>query len=482
MKKEDMLLQLKELKKENKVLRFALDNIHEGVLITDEKDVIVVYNKEVEKTEGIAREKMLGRVEKEAYGNIYNYNFDQLFTKAVRKSGEAIIGAYHEYDLGRGNKTAILFDVKPVVDKDKVIAVCTIGRNINQIKEFIVDTLETQQKFNRQLGKEISGAKYFFEDIIGESATMKRLIAQAKKVALRDSPILIYGETGTGKELLGSSIHNHSLYCDGPFVTLNCAAIPEALLESILFGVAKGSYTGAVEGAGLFEQANNGTLFLDEINSMPLNLQAKLLRAVQEKRVRRLGGSKEIPVNCRIISACNQSPQEMLHSNVIREDLFFRLATVELTIPPLREHKEDLEYLIGYFLQKCNIRFGLFVEDISQNLKELLHQYDWPGNVRELENFIESSMNLVEARERVLALRHLSDYFRDKFNSMEANSNCHHNLGQEIKDKMRAYERNLYKGLLIKYNYGIANLAKDLGMTRQNVYIRLKKLGIQLPQ
>lgn len=481
MKKEELCQENKALKKENMILRFVLDNIHEGVLITNEQDVIILYNKEVEKTEGMSREDMVGKVESQAYNCIENYNFDKLFTKAVRESGKSIIGAYHEYDLGHGNKTAILFDVKPVFINEEVAAVCTIGRNINQIRDFIVDTLEVHQKFNQQLDKASISAKYFFDDIIGESAAMKHLIAQAKKVAKHDSPILIYGETGTGKELLGSSLHNHSLFCDGPFITLNCAAIPDTLLESILFGVAKGSFTGAVENPGLFEQAHNGTLFLDEINSMPINLQAKLLRVIQEKSVRRIGGSKEIPITCRIISATNKKPGDILNSGTLREDLFYRLSTVELTIPPLRKRKEDIQYLVGYFIRKYNIRFGLFVEDISPELQKLLLQYDWPGNVRELENFIESSMNLMESREHTLSPWHLSDYFQEKLSNITKGKN-RVNLRERLHNKLELCEKELYQEMLEKYGYNIPSLARDLGVTRQTVYARLKKLGIPLPQ
>lgn len=480
MKREDLVSRIKALEKENKLLRFVLDSIHEGVLVTDEKDRIIVYNQEAENTEGLSRNEMVGKVEEDAYGHVLGYNFDQLFTKAVRESGKPIVNAYHQYDIGHGNKTAILFNVLPYCENGEVAAVCTIGRNINQIKDFIVDTLEINNRLNMQNGKETSGAKYFLDDIIGESAAMKRLITQAKKIAKRDSPILIYGETGTGKELLASGIHNHSLFSSGPFITVNCAAIPDTLLESTLFGVTKGAFTGAVESPGLFEQANNGTLFLDEINSMPINLQAKLLRVIQEKSIRRIGGTNEILVNCRIISATNKRPKEMVDLGVIREDLFFRLSTIELKIPSLRERKEDIEYLLGYFIRKYNIRFGLFIEGVSWELEKILLQYDWPGNVRELENMVESSMNLVETKERILMPRHLSDYFIDKFKELHAYEPSA-DVKQQMQKRLMSYEKGLYEELLVKNNYNVAKIAKDFGVTRQNVYIRLKRLGISLP-
>ncbi|HMM06500.1 MAG TPA: sigma 54-interacting transcriptional regulator [Clostridiales bacterium] len=476
-KKEVLESQVKALKRENSLLRFALDQIHEGIIITDRDDRIVLYNVCAEETEGMSRRDMLGRKEEEAYGFIPGYDFDQLFTKKVKAEGKPMLNVYHEYSLPHGNKTAIIFDVRPYYEDHEVAAVCTIGRNVNQIKDFIVDTLETNQK-NSDAAKNTNGAKYYFDDIIGESAPMKELIGKAKQFAKRESPILLYGETGTGKELMASSIHNRSLFAAGPFVAVNCAAIPETLLESILFGVSKGSYTGAVEGPGLFEQANGGTLFLDEINSMPLSLQPKLLRAIQEKSVRRVGGNQEIPIHCRIISAVNQDPRTVLGTGVIRDDLFFRLATIELKIPPLRERKEDIEYLVWTFIRKYNIKFGLFVEEISPELMDILNRYDWPGNIRELENMVESSLNLVTPRERTLKARHLSDYFSERFARIHRGQPFASR--EQLQQQLQNYEKSLYEKVLKDHAYNIPAIAKEFGVSRQSVYGHLRKLGIDI--
>lgn len=467
-----------ELEAENQLFRFALDKIHEGMYIIDQDRVIIEYNKVVEDTEGMSREDAIGKTEQEVYGNIPDFDFIQKFTEPVFKSKKPIINNYYEYRVRGGKKTAILMNVYPYIVKGEVKNVITIGRNINQVKDFIIQTLSMRNKLEVIHGKNPNGAKYFLDDIIGESAPMKRLITQAKKVARRDSPILIYGETGTGKELLANGIHNNSMFLDGPFVSVNCAAIPETLLESILFGVAKGSFTGAVENPGLFEQAEGGSLFLDEINSMPLNLQAKLLRVIQEKSVRRIGGAKEIPVNCRIISATNKSTKETISLGTMREDLFYRLSTVELKIPPLRDRKEDIQYLVGYFIQKYNVRFGLFVEGISPELQEMLRQYDWPGNIRELENMIESSMNLIETKERILTPRHLSDYFLEKFADLEPVKECRY--PHMMRERLQQYEKKLLAESLVHNNYNVVKVAAEFGVTRQNIYHRLKKLGISV--
>lgn len=207
---------------------------------------------------------------------------------------------------------------------------------------------------------------------------------------------MIYGETGTGKELLVQSIHNASPRKSEAFIAQNCAAIPSSLLESILFGTAKGSYTGAVDRPGLFELADGGTLFLDEINSMPLDIQAKLLRVLENGVIRRIGGTKEHGVNVRIIAAMNEPADVCLREKTLRSDLYYRLNVINLQIPPLRDRKGDLPLLTDHFIQKYNFLFGKLVTKVDEEVKVRFNQYDWPGNVRELEHAIESAMNIMD--------------------------------------------------------------------------------------
>lgn len=222
------------------------------------------------------------------------------------------------------------------------------------------ETLAFEHQLKMKNGKNNNEAHYFLDSIIGSS--LDECKDMAKRIAQYDFPVLIIGETGTGKELFAQGIHNASQRCSGPFVSVNCAALPESLLESILFGTSKGSFTGAVDMPGLFEQAENGSLFLDEINSMPIPLQSKLLRTIQEKRIRRLGSKKEIPVNCRIISASNQNPFDIHAEKTaeIRPDFLFRLSTSVIQIPPLRERKEDIPELCKYFMRTCNQNKSIF--------------------------------------------------------------------------------------------------------------------------
>jgi sigma-54 dependent transcriptional regulator, acetoin dehydrogenase operon transcriptional activator AcoR len=240
------------------------------------------------------------------------------------------------------------------------------------------------------------GTRFSLDDIIGASPAITALKEQVRKIAKSESTVLIRGESGTGKEVLAQSIHRLSHRSNGPFVAINCAAIPESLLESELFGYEEGAFTGAKKGGkpGRFELAKGGTLFLDEIGDMPLYLQAKLLRVLQERRIERVGGTKSIEVDVRIIAATHKDLESMIANNQFREDLYFRLNVIPLYIPPLRERKEDLYELIQYYMNKFCKRFGKEPKRFSSQALKKIFDYHWPGNVRELENMVEYIVNL----------------------------------------------------------------------------------------
>lgn len=239
-------------------------------------------------------------------------------------------------------------------------------------------------------------ARYTFEDMIGESDEMKRIAEYAKTVADSPSTILITGESGTGKEVIAQAIHNYSSRAGSGFVALNCGAIPATLIESELFGYDEGAFTGAFKGGrpGKFELANGGTLFLDEIGEMPLDMQVKLLRALQEGVITRVGGSKQIPVDVRIIAATNKNVKQEIESGKFRSDLYYRLSVIPIHLPALHERKEDIPLLISYFLNLKSLKLRKATPEISKDLFVKLTNYNWPGNIRELENFIEKYVNL----------------------------------------------------------------------------------------
>ena len=234
-----------------------------------------------------------------------------------------------------------------------------------------------------------------FEEIVGRSAAMKRVLRQVETVAPTDATVLILGETGTGKELIARAIHRLSPRKDRPFITLNCAAIPTGLLESELFGYEKGAFTGALgQKIGRFEMAHRGTLFLDEVGDIPLDLQPKLLRALQEKAFERLGGTRTIPIDVRLVAATNRNLTQMMGDKLFRSDLYYRLKVFPITTPPLRDHPEDIPALAEYFTRKYAREMNKQVETIPSDTMRALVSWPWPGNVRELENFIERSVIL----------------------------------------------------------------------------------------
>jgi formate hydrogenlyase transcriptional activator len=243
-------------------------------------------------------------------------------------------------------------------------------------------------------------SEYSFEDIVGKSAALRKVLDQVAIVAPTDSTVLLYGETGTGKELVARAIHNHSPRRDRTFVRLNCAAIPSGLVESELFGHEKGAFTGALmQKRGRFELADRGTLFLDEIGDISLDLQPKLLRALQEREFERLGSTKTIHVDVRLIAATHRDLPEMIRNNQFREDLFYRLNVFPIEIPPLRERREDIPLLIHYFVARLSRRMQKRIKSISKQAMETLVNAPWPGNVRELENFIERCVILTQGDE-----------------------------------------------------------------------------------
>lgn len=308
-----------------------------------------------------------------------------------------------------------------------------------------------------------------FEGMLGTSATMQSVFSSIRKVATTDAPVLILGESGTGKEMAAVAIHRRSIRKDGPFVAINCSAIPETLLESELFGHEKGSFTGAhVQRKGRIEMASGGTLFLDEIGEIPLPLQVKLLRFLQEQRIERVGGRQEIDVDTRVIAATNADLKKGMAAGRFREDLYYRLAVVVINLPALREREGDARALAHEFLRRnaaANGREGLTFD--SEALKALT-RHSWPGNVRELENRVKRAVIMAEGK-RITA------------QDLELAGQVSLSSGATLKDARETVERDLISQALRKHNGKIAPAAADLGISRPTLYELMDKLGIIRP-
>lgn len=349
---------------------------------------------------------------------------------------------------------------------------------------FNITSVKTCSSTNIDRIMKTNGTYYSFKSIIGNNKDFRRSIDFARKIARNNSSVLILGETGTGKELFAQSIHNASNFSDGPFIAVNCAAIPDTLLESVLFGTVKGAFTGAKDNEGLISQADNGTIFLDEINSMNLNAQAKLLRFLQDRNIRSVGDNKQRKISCRVISAVNRDIEQEIKSNKLREDLYYRLATVTLHIPPLTQRKDDIPLLVKSFIKKYRDQFNTNIEKLDDDLLNLFMEYNWPGNVRELEHVIESAMNMVEPSEKTLKRIHLSTHLLQKFLTINTSDNREespesYSSQKHLNEILDEVERQVIIERLEKYEGNITQAAKDLGIFRQALQYRIKKHEIE---
>ncbi|HJC01064.1 MAG TPA: sigma 54-interacting transcriptional regulator [Candidatus Flavonifractor merdavium] len=322
-----------------------------------------------------------------------------------------------------------------------------------------------------------SGGLYTLDHIITQDAAMLTLKARIRDVAPLDSSVLIYGETGTGKELVAESLHSEGKRSGKPFVSQNCAAIPSNLLESLFFGTEKGSYTGALTRKGLLEEADGGTLFLDEINSMEIGLQAKLLKVLEEKKVRRLGGSRDIPFDVRIVAAVNEDPAKLIREHRLREDLYYRLGVVRITLPPLRKRKGDIALLTRHFIDRYNQKMKRDIRGISEQALRRLEQYSWPGNVRELQNVVEGAY--VSARSEMLLVDHMADTLDQGLMELDQEPAVGDTIGEgfSLPQALEQYERELVRRAMAQ-STSISQAARLLGVSRQNLKYRLQKFDL----
>ncbi|HLR35333.1 MAG TPA: sigma 54-interacting transcriptional regulator [Tissierellales bacterium] len=449
-----------------------LDYVEEGIHIIDKNGRIVYYNKFAQIIDGVDREKVLGRHLLEIYPSL-SHETSTLLT--VMKTGEAISNVEQTFINYKGEKITTVNSSIPIKGKsNKILGAFEISKDVTRVREMsekIVD-LQKELYINHKKIKEIKKerAKYTFVDIIGESSEMLELKSMALKAAGAKVPVLVYGDTGTGKELFIHSIHNSSPRRYQPFIAQNCAAFPPNLLEGILFGTVKGGFTGAEDRAGLFELAHGGSLFLDEINSMPIELQSKLLRALQDGTIRRVGGTNTIDVDVRILTATNIRPEEAVKKNQLREDLYYRLNVISLEIPPLRERKEDITILTKFFIDKFNKKMNRSVKDLSNEVKELFLSYSWKGNVRELEHLLEGIMSIYDVD--VIELKHLPRKFKDYKEGIDLSEDI------SLMETLDQIEEKLILKSLKMNDYNITHTAKSLKIPRQTLQYKMKKHGL----
>lgn len=381
------------------------------------------------------------------------------------KTGQMRIGDEQNIDNFKGERIHIISTTYPIIVDGNVIgALCAstfCGRERENSKEIDDDD---------------GVSLYELEDIITCNKAMIEIKDKIKNASQNNSTVLVYGETGTGKELVAESIHTSGMRSDQPFIAQNCASIPTTLLEGIFFGTEKGSYTGAENRKGLFELANKGTLFLDEINSMDFSIQAKLLKVLEEKRVRRLGGNKDINIDVKIICAMNENPYEAMKSGKIREDLYYRISVVQIKILPLRERREDISILADYFIKHFNKEMNRNIKGLSDLVKNAFENSKWYGNVRELRNTIESAFN--NENNDIITMKSLSEFF---FIEREEKTCIEKDLIEKpdfcLTDEVGEYEKKLIL-LALGKSKNMAEAAKKLKISRQNLKYKIEKYNI----
>ncbi|MBF7095605.1 sigma 54-interacting transcriptional regulator [Alkalibacter mobilis] len=431
-----LIKDLHEQKYKEEMLKNVLDGVKDGIISIDRFGNVVTANKKALEIFGSGEENVS---QSELSSHLKNLNL----------SGD------REYkgNIVKQKNHTLVFNKTPIVVEDDVNGYIYTFQDITQIQKL-------EKKIRWELNKKGLGAKFKFEDIITVSSNMKCTIDKAKKISKYDDTVMIYGESGTGKEMFAQSIHNSSPRKNAPFVAVNCAALTESLLESELFGYEEGAFTGARKGGkpGLFELAHNGTIFLDEINSISSNLQSKLLRVIEEKEIMRVGSDYIIPLDVRIISASNESLKEMVSDERFRNDLFYRLNTLEIKIPPLRERKKDIIPLFNFYLND-NLEEET-AEKLDEKSTKILNDWHWPGNVRELKNTVRRYMIFgeIDISENIVNDETIKDENRGSIDLKEMNKN----LEKEIINK------------LIDSGLNKTQIAANLGISRTALWKKMQ--------
>ncbi|HUX13226.1 MAG TPA: sigma 54-interacting transcriptional regulator [Spirochaetia bacterium] len=462
----------REEEKKSQNLKAIFDNALEGIITLDADGIIEVLNSAAARILSVEPLLVIGKPIRQ----VLPYpQLECLLDDACGEGSEII-----KHESGSFTVTCA-----PIIVRNDRLGRFLILQEVERIQEL-------EKKIREKIYQRGHVVKHTFEDVIGESRKIKELIQRAKKYSQVDSNIIIVGETGTGKELFAQSIHGYSRRRQGPFVAVNCAALSESLLESELFGYVEGAFTGASKGGkpGLFELAHRGTLFLDEISEIPSQLQGRLLRAIQEKEIRRLGDDRVIPVDVRIISATNRKLRGLVDEGRFREDLYYRLDILELELPPLGERREDIPALVAYWVRKYGLEFKMEEMRISSRAAQILSRCDWPGNIRHLRNICErlvvlSQCEVIDAKdvEAVLADAAASDARNADLGGADAPILPRVDfreavLASGLQGEMKELERGRIVQALRSTSFNKIRAAEILGMSRTTLWRKMRELNV----
>lgn len=431
---------------------------------------------------------------------VFDLTYDTSILLNTLKTGKPFRDIHCKYKSKKTNTTFnFLYDSFPIIEDNTIVGAITIYKYLDDVKRAIND-IEASNSLDHINTEPISRKKkeelFTFNDIVCAGEAMTTAIRLSKKVAKSDSSILIVGETGTGKELFAQSIHSLYKSESQPFVAVNCAAIPEALLESILFGSTKGAYTDAVDKQGLFEEAQGGSIFLDELQALSTEMQAKLLRVLETKTVRRVGGDKVIPVDVRVISAMNTNPLTAINEGKLKADLFYRIAVITIKIPNLKERgMNDLRLLTNHFINEINTKLHSNIQQCSDETFNIFQHYDFPGNCRELHHIIEHAANMLDDNEATITPYHLPYYISESMTAqLQSNSSTSpakavtapYEIGdykiihqKALNDFNDRFNTEFLTFVLKKFNGNISKAAREINISRQHLHGLIAKYNIQ---
>lgn len=461
--------QVTDLESMKSLLQAIIDSSDEAISVVDSKGIGILINPAYTRLTGLPPEEVIGKPADADISEGESMHMKVLKTRKPVRGVPLKVGP---------NRKDVVVNVAPIIVDGELKGSVGIIHDMSEIKR-----LNRELERARQIIRTLE-AKYTFDDIIGESEGMRMAIDQARQAARTRATVLLRGESGTGKELFAHAIHNDSDRRFHQFVRVNCAAISESLLESELFGYEEGAFTGARPGGkkGLFEEASGGTIFLDEIGELAPNIQAKLLRVLQEKEVIRVGGTRPISVDVRVIAATNLHLEKAIQEKRFREDLYYRLNVLPISIPPLRFRKEDLPLLARHLIKKFNQEYGRNVEEIDEDAIRVLMDYDWPGNVRELENVLGRAMINMNFSERRMKREHLPPLFGLAAISGKRSPAVCEKSGDEMESLQEVLARTEREYIEKVYRASRGNkteTARRLGISVRNLYYKLERYGIE---
>lgn len=463
---EQLAEEITNLKEIQTMLKATIQSSEEAISVVDEEGRGLLINRAYTRMTGLTEEDVIGKPAEIDISEGESMHMQVLKTRRPVRGVRMKVGP---------NKKDVIVNVAPIIVDGKLKGSVGVIHDVSEIQ-----TLTNELNRARQIIRTLE-AKYSFDDIIGGSEEMKVAIEQAKLGAKTPATILLRGESGTGKELFAHAIHNASDRKFNKFIRVNCAAISESLLESELFGYEEGAFSGARRGGkrGYFEEANNGSIFLDEIGELSAHMQAKLLRVLQEKEIVRVGGTKPIPINVRIIAATNVNLEKAMADGDFREDLYYRLNRYPISIPPLRLRKEDIPAICNYLIGKINQDYGRNVEGISEEAMDVFLRYQWPGNVRELENILGRSIIFMHHHETIIKKEHLPQLegAHEKNNVKKINDFVNTNTAR-LSDLIDQFEADVIKRALEENDYNRTKTAQMLGISIRNLYYKMEKYNL----